>query len=196
MTSFHTMPARLVRALAVAALGTALFGCAIKMPPPQPSVDNLQSLRSANIVAAKTGSFTIAPGADADLDTHLGGLRGSSLRPAEGTFSLYLRDEIVTELKAAGLYDEASAAVIRAELTESKVDAAIGTGSASLGARFIVTRDGKTVYDKRLAVDSTWDSSFIGAVAIPAATTHYTALYKALAGKLFGDADFRAALAH
>ena len=197
MQNIQSVSARLVRALVIAAGGFALVGCvAIKMPPPQASGDNVNALRAANIVPVKAGNFSVAVGIDPSLDTSLSGLRGSSLEPTSGTFSHYLRDEIVAELKAAGLYDEASNASIQAALNESKVDAAIGTGRGSLGAHFTVTRDGKQVFDKSLRVEASWDSSFIGAVAIPTAAQQYNALYKALAAKLFADADFRAALAH
>lgn len=37
--------------------------------------------------------------------------------------------------------------------------------------------------------------AFTGAVAIPDALNHYSALYAALADKLFADPEFRAALA-
>lgn len=181
---------------AIALCAVAMVGCvSVKLPPPTANLDNVQSLKASGIAPAKTGKFAIAPGKDAGLDTTVGGLRGSSLTPTSGTFSEYLRDEIVIELKAAGLYDEASSAVIEAQLTDSKVDAAIGTGTGRLAAHFTVTRDGKKVYDKELAVDAKWDSSFVGAVAIPAAMNQYGALYKSLAGKLFADPDFRTALA-
>ena len=186
-----------LRLASVAVLGAALFGCAtVKMPvPTTASADNLSTLRAANLAPAKAGAFVLAAGKPAAMDTTLDGLRGSSVEPANGSFAKTLREELVVELKAAGLYDDASGIVIAGELTDSMVDAAIGTGTARLGAHFTVTRDGKTVFDKTLTVDSKWDSSFIGAVALPAAINQYTAQYKTLAGKLFADADFQKALA-
>jgi len=129
------------------------------------------------------------------MDTTLDGLRGSSVEPANGSFAKTLREELVVELKAAGLYDDASNIVITGQLTDSQVDAAIGTGTGKLGAHFTVTRDGKAVFDKTITVDAKWDSSFVGAIALPAAINQYTALYKTLAGKLFADPDFQKALA-
>ncbi|MBK8400156.1 MAG: hypothetical protein IPL29_03550 [Propionivibrio sp.] len=75
------------------------------------------------------------------------------------------------------------------------MDAAIGTGTARLGANFTVDKAGQRLFEKTLSVDSRWDSSFVGAIAIPEAMNQYTALYKELAGKLFDDRDFRSILA-
>ena len=186
-----------LRFASVAAVSLALFGCAtVKMPVPNAaSAENLSTLRAANLAPAKAGAFVLAPGKPAAMDTTLDGLRGSSVEPQNGSFANSLREELVVDLKAAGLYDEASNTVITGQLTDSQVDAAIGTGTGRLGAHFTVTRDGKSVYDKTLVVDAKWDSSFVGAIALPAAINQYTALYKALAGKLFADADFQHALA-
>jgi len=62
-------------------------------------------------------------------------------------------------------------------------------------ARLQVLRDGKQVCDKVLTVEDSWDSSFMGAVAIPRAQEHYSALYPKIIAKLVTDADFRLALA-
>lgn len=186
-----------LRLASVAVVSLALFGCAtVKMPAPAAaSADNLSTLRAANLAPAKAGAFVLAPGKPAAMDTTLDGLRGSSVEPANGSFAKTLREQLIVDLKAAGLYDEASNTVITGQLTDSQVDAAIGTGTGKLGAHFTVTRDGKSVYDKTLTVDAKWESSFVGAIALPAAINQYTALYKTLAGKLFADADFQKALA-
>ncbi len=195
--SVHSKLSTTVRLAAVAVVSLALFGCAtVKMPvPTTASADSLSTLRGANLAPAKAGAFVLAPGKPAAMDTTLDGLRGSSVEPANGSFAKTLREELVVELKAAGLYDEASNTVITGELTDSQVDAAIGTGTGKLGAHFVVTRDGKSLYDKAIVVDAKWESSFVGAIALPAAINQYTALYKTLAGKLFADPDFQKALA-
>jgi hypothetical protein len=74
-------------------------------------------------------------------------------------------------------------------------DAAIGTGKGKLGARFVVTRSNTVRYDRELSVDSEWESSFMGGVAIPLAAQNYEGLYRKLVAKLIDDAAFRAAVA-
>jgi hypothetical protein len=195
MTIRSTLSAT-IRLASVAVVSLALFGCAtVKMPvPTAASADNLSTLRSANLGPARASAFVLAPGKPAAMDKTLDGLRGSSVEPQNGSFAATLREELVVELKAAGLYDESSKTIIAGELTDSMVDAAIGTGTGRLGAHFTVTRDGKSVYDKVLTVDAKWESSFVGAIALPTAINQYTALYKTLAGKLFADPDFQKAL--
>lgn len=143
---------------------------------------------------AIVGKFSLAPEKPAKMDTSLGGLRGASITPANGTFSQQLKDTLIVELKGAGYYDETSEFVIEGELTDSKVDAAIKLGTARLAAHFTVDKNNARLFDKELSVDSTWESSFVGAIAVPEAINQYTALYKMLIGKLFDDEDFRKAL--
>lgn len=191
-----SVPRRLVRAATLAMLGASLIGCAsVKMPPPTASASTVQALRAANLAPVTAGAFAVAPGKDPDLDRKLGGLRGSSLTPVSGSFSQQLKEELVAAMKAASLYDEHSQIVIEGKLTDSRVDAAIGTGTARLAAQFTVDRAGKRMFDKELAVDASWPSSFVGAIALPAAINQYGALYKSLVDKLIDDSEFRAALA-
>lgn len=179
------------------AAGLALLtGCAsVKMPAPSPSAANAEKLHAAKLLPAQMGSFKLASGKPADMDTSLGGLRGSSVSPAQGSFAGQLRDEIAAELGAAGLLDGKSGFVIEGQLTDSMVDAGMSVGKGRLAARIQVKRNGQAVFDKEVIAEATWESSFVGAIAIPAAINQYGALYKTLAGKLFDDADFRRALA-
>lgn len=187
---------RIAFRIAAAAAALALVGCAnVKLDATGATPATVEKLRGANLAPAQAGGFRLAPGKDAAMDTRLDGLRGNTLSPAKGSWSQLLKDTLVAELTAAGLYDTASPRVIEGELTDSKVDAAIGTGTGRLAARFKVISGGKPVFDKELAVDASWESSFMGAVAIPAAMNQYGALYKALVAKLVDDPDFRRALA-
>lgn len=189
------MLVNMVRWAFIILLAQNVVACvSVKMPEPSASIGNLEKLRSANIVPAKAGTFILAPGKNPSMDVGVSGLRGSSLQSASGSFAQQLRSELVIELKSASLYDELSNVVIEGQLTDSMVDAAIGTGTAKLAAHFTVKRAEIRVYDKELSVESSWDSSFVGAIAIPEAINQYSALYKTLIGKLFEDADFRAAL--
>lgn len=187
---------RFVRLAAVLGGAVALTACqTVKLPAPSPSPANVEKLRAASLTPVNTGTFVLAPGRDKAMDTAQGGLRSNSIEPQGGSFALQLRDELATELRAAGLLDPNAKTVIEGQLTDSKLDAAIGTGTGRLAARFVVKRDGKQVFDKELFAEASWESSFIGGIAIPAAVQQYGALYKTLVGKLIDDADFRAALA-
>ena len=183
----------LLTALAAVLTMTA---CTTVMPPPMATAANVQALRAAQLAPAAVGTFQLAPGRPREMDIELsGGLRGGNIEAPNGSYSRYLKDLLSAELNSAGLLDLNAATVIEGQLTASKVDAAIGTGTAGLAARFQVLRAGQALFDKEVAVDDAWSSSFFGAVAIPLAIERYTALYRTLINKLLADADFRRALA-
>ena len=182
--------------LVVAAAILMLGGCvSVKMAEPTASATNVQSLRSASLAPARVGVFALAAGKPPELDRKLSGLRGSSLTALSGSFAQQLGGQVAADLEAAGLRSDAADAVIDGTLTDSFVDAAASKGKGRLAARFRVTRDSRVVLDKELVVDAAWESSFVGAIALPAAINEYGAMYKTLTGKLFQDADFRSAMA-
>jgi len=180
----------------VALLVLGLSACTTVLPTPIASASTGQALRSAGLAPAAVGDFKLAPGLPALMDTELsGGLRGGNIVAPGGSYAQHLRQVLLTELHSAGLLDNEARVRIEGQLTQSQVDAAIGTGTARLAARFQVLREGRPVFDKELVADDSWDSSFVGAVAIPRAIEHYGQLYRTLIDQLVGDADFRRALA-
>lgn len=187
------MKIRVVALLAVAAL---LTGCASgPIAKHQASLNNIQTLRAAELGKASVGEFKLAPTARPEIDRSVS-VRGSQLSsPSNQSFALYLKDSLVTELQAAGKYDAGSQTIITGQLTENELNAAgFSTGSAVLGAKFAVARAGQTLFEKTLRQESTWESSFVGAVAIPEAINQYTETYTRLLEKLFADDEFKQAL--
>lgn len=179
----------------MAAFGVAcalLTGCAqLQMGAPVASVDNIGKAKSIGAPVA-LGDFK--PAAAVKDDAGISMRTNTVTSPVQGSFAQYLKENLAVELRAAGLLDPASKTVIGGELTDSKVDSATAQGTGSLGARFVVTRTGAKVFDKELRVDATWESSFVGAVAIPAAINNYGALYRKLIAKLLDDDEFKRAL--
>lgn len=175
-------------------VGLLLSACAMPMASHQPSMSNIERLRKPETPKLTVGDFRLEPGKPAAMDRAVN-IRGSTLVSPDGkSYALFLKETLATELRAAGKLDTAGAIVVSGLLNESRVDAAMSVGTASLGAIFIVTRDGREVYRKALRVEATWTSNFIGAVAIPMAMNQYTALYSDLVGKLLDDPDFQAAV--
>jgi hypothetical protein len=177
------------------ALAMLLTGCAnMKLGAPTANIEQTAMLRQAQLAPANVGAFTPAPGKVAELD-HGTTIRGNSISSSvEESFTQYLREAVKVELNAAGLYDASARTVITGTLTDSELDAAIGTGTGSLSARFVVTRDGTVRYDRELKVNASWDSSFMGSVAIPMAGQQYEGLYRKLVAELVKDSAFQAAL--
>lgn len=185
---------RLAVIAAAAAVSLQLTGCAsLNMSAPQPTADNVAKVRAMSMAPASVGTFTVAP-AKAGSDKSVSMRGANTLQAPGGSFAQYLGESLKTELQAAGMLDPAASTVITGTLTNTDLDAAIGTGTAKLAARFVVTRAGAVKFDNELSVDSSWESSFIGAVAIPLAAQNYEGLYRKLVSKLLDDAAFRAAV--
>jgi hypothetical protein len=175
-------------AIAIFTLG--LMGCQVPMPLPQPSIENIQKGRQINKASAALGVFTAGEIVDNKI-----GLRAYSLvSPINQSFAQYLRTTLHKELAAAGLLKPKSANILTGKLLDNQLSSAIHIGKATLAARFTVTHHGQTRYDKELRVKATWDSSFMGTIAIPEATRQYVALYRKLAGQLLDDPAFRQAI--
>lgn len=181
--------------IAMVAASTLLTGCAqMQMAQPKPTIDTTIKLRNAGIAPVAVGAFS-ADAAKPGLDKNVSVRGGNTLSsPVEGSFAKYLAETLKVELHAAGLLDTASNTVVSGTLVRSELDPAMSTGTGSLAARFVVTRDGSVNYERELKVDSSWESSFVGAMAIPAAAAQYEALYRKLVGTLIDDADFRKAV--
>ncbi len=171
-----------------------LAGCArIPLGEPAASFDNIEKAGRSGTAPVAVGAFLLDPGATPALDKGLSVRSNTVVSPVEGSFAQYLRQTLITDLQAAGLYDPASSTLMSGFLTDSTLDVPLDTGRASLGARFVVVRSGKTVYDKTLEASASWPSSFVGMEAIPAGINQYGALYHTLVGKLLDDPDYRVA---
>ena len=68
------------------------------------------------------------------------------------------------------------------------------TGTASVGGEFSLAKNGAVVFKKSFVAKHQWESSFIGAVAIPAAIDNYSTTVQKLLGELLSDPDFIASL--
>jgi hypothetical protein len=184
-----------VTLLTLVAAVALLTGCAqIQLGAPAPSVDNIQKAKAAGMAPVAVGEFGLAAGRDKAMDAGISMRSNTVSSPIQGSFAQYLKENLSTELRGAGLLDPASKTVISGKLTESVADASSSQGKGSLAAQFTVVRDGRNVYDKELRATSTWESSFVGAIAIPAAVSQYTALYRSLIGQLLDDPAFRSAV--
>lgn len=185
---------RFAALVAAAAVSMQLTGCAnLTMSPPQPNIENTAKLRAANMAPVAVATFKV-DAAKSNMDTGTT-IRGNPLKAGSGSFAQYLGESLKVELQAAGLLDPGSPTIINGTLTESEVNGDIGTGNAALAARFVVTRGDAVRFDRELKATDSWESSFVGATAIPLAAGHYEGLYRKLVAQLLDDEAFRAAVA-
>lgn len=169
-----------------------MVGCAAPAPGYRPLVDNVEILKnSANPVAL--GKFTVKAGAPGATSI---GLRASNMvTPVGSSYADYLADALRQELVMAGKLDPKSQTEISGELLKNDIAAGgLSTNSGEIEARFVVRDQTRVRYDKTQRSEMTWDSSFVGAIAIPKAREQYPLLVQQLLGHLMSDADFQAAL--
>ena len=174
----------------------ALFlgGCAqIPLTPPSAKAEIVEKARASRLAPINVGSFKPDPKLGAENDRGINVRSNTLSSPVEGSFAQYLRETLIVDLKASGLYDANSPATLSGFLTESLLDVGIETGQSNLGARFVLSNGGKILYDKELKATANWPSSFVGAIAIPQGINQYADLYHKLVGMLFDDPDYQKA---
>jgi hypothetical protein len=182
-------------ALLACGLALALAGCAMApMGKPVPSMENIGKARGAGLPPMALGSFTLAPGKEPSLDQKVSIRTNTIYSPFESSFAAYLKETLAADLRAAGLLDAQSPVVVGAQLTDSQISVPVGEASATIAARFTVSRAGAPVYAKELRARSEWKAEFNGFEALPMAVNRYEQLYRQLTAALLDDAEFRAAV--
>lgn len=164
-------------------------GCSTMAPTYQESVDNVKKLQSANAQKVTVGKFTGKPEVQ-ELSTR----SNTFVSPYNSAYSDYIREAVRMEIERAGLLDSSSPTLIEGVLEQNEVDAGVSTGSQQIRVRFSVRKNAGVVYDKAISVKNEWESSFMGAVALPRARNAYPATVSILLDKLFSDPQFIAAI--
>jgi hypothetical protein len=157
-------------------------------PPYSPSVDNIESLKSATSAHARLGAFESHPDVKNPYPVPL---RANSMRsPIGDSFGSYLADAMTKELTMAGKLAVQSDVEIKATLLENDIDVGLATGDATLSARFVVTRAGAVRYDQVKTARAQWDSAFAAMIAVPKAREEYPNAVQKLLGELYADPSF------
>jgi len=164
-----------------------ISACTINAPKYQPSVDNSNLLQDISNTKLSVVRFKDSKPEVNDLS-----MRGSTLEsPYDKSFSLYLSKALEEELRLAGIWDKNSQIQISGVLIDNQLDVSgFSVGTASITVKFMVKRNGKLVYTNEISAHHKWDSSFIGAVAIPAGTNNYPVVIQKLFTNLFKDKNF------
>ena len=162
---------RLPVALPAVLVAVLASGCAMQAPRYQPSIGNVELLKKAPAPVA-VGAFTVqANGAGV---TSIG-LRGSGMTsPVGADYAAYLAEALQQELQLAGKLDAKSKIVVSGLLLKNDISAAgFSTNSGEMEAQFTVLNDGKEQYRATKRAELSWDSSFLGGIAIPKAQQQY-----------------------
>lgn len=170
-----------------------MIGCSTPAPNYSPSISNVELIKAANannLSVGKVQTMSGSQGADAI------GLRGSQMiSPVGKDYGDYLAYALRQELQLANAYDPQSGIEISGTLMTNNINAGgMNTNDAQIQARFVVKKQGVTVYEQTKKAEMQWESSFAGAVAIPLAMNNYPVLVQKLLSNLFSDPSFVAAI--
>lgn len=188
MLAFRPRPALAALALA------ALTACSTMAPKYAPDPVNVNLLRDGNLASARLGQFNVDARYGEDVN-HLTIRGGTFQSPYEGSFVAYLKEALRIELGEARLLDPGSTVEVTGFMARNQINAAgFSTADARVEARFVVKRGEQVRYDKVLSAMHEWDSSFVGAIAIPKAVDNYPVVIHKLLTGLYSDKEFIAAL--
>jgi hypothetical protein len=184
------IPVRIGHLLVVIAIALLATGCALQAPRYQPSLDNLEVLKKSPTSVA-LGAFSVQSGAGGPIS-----LRGNPMASSVGAdYAAYLADALQQELALAGKLDPKSKIEVSGVLLKNDISAAgISTNSGEIEARIIVKNNGAQRFDKTKRAELSWDSSFLGGIAIPKAQQQYPLIVQKLLAMIWTDPDFQAAL--
>jgi hypothetical protein len=181
----------LSRAIGLAAL-LLVAACAQIAPTYVFSPEHIEALKKSGPSSVRLGAFTAAERSSGAARLTV---RSVTLTSPYGDYPAYLKEALRQELTEAGKLGANAEIEITGVMTNNDLDASgFVVGDGELTARIVVRRGGAALFDKPVTAKSTWDSSFVGAIAIPRAITEYPKLVSAFIAALLRDPDFLAAI--
>lgn len=169
-----------------------MTGCSSIAPQYQPDFELVNKLKDTKLSPMRSGKFT-----DGHVSVNEVTLRGGTMHsPFEESYAKYLKKALEEELKQSFLWGPSSKIVISGVLLKNEVDSSgFSVGESDVSARFIVTDNNKEVYNKVHTIHHEWESSFIGAIAIPNAQNNYPVTIQKLLKSFLLDKKFLNTLA-
>jgi len=176
--------------ISIVTLSFLISACSIQAPPYDASIENVQTIKRAKVNQVNVGEIT------SPKKLNSISLRGSSLSsPVDKSYGAYLSKALTSELKLAKIWSGVSSTIITGEILTNDIDiSSFSTGTGEISAKFIITRDGKELFNKIISAEHQFESSFMGAIAIPNAQESYIDLIQKLIKTLFEDDNFVTAL--
>lgn len=184
---------RRVGLMLVGLAASLLAACSTPSPNYAPSIDNVETMKRLGSDSVKTGTFTAA----ADLRTvNSIQLRANTMVSSVGSgYADYIAAALRQELELAKLYNAQSTVEITGVVLENDINAGgISTNDGIIAVRFTVKSPGRSLYERVVRSSHKWESSFVGAIAIPLAANNYPIMVQRLIAQLIADPDFVRAL--
>lgn len=168
-------------------LTTQIFACStLDIGQYQPDFNTVNNLKDIDSKSMAVGDFS-----EADPKLNKVSLRGTPMTSQhDGSYGKYLKYSLEEQLAQADILSDKSNFIISGTLLENDVSAAgVSTGSAKLAAQFVISESGKEIYNQEHEIYHEWESSFVGAIAIPRAQENYPIAVKKLINDFLSDED-------
>jgi hypothetical protein len=166
-------------------------GCSTVAPQYQPDFNLVNELKDLDLPGMKSGEFTAAN----DSVNHISIRGGTMSSPFDNSYAEYLKKALEEELKQSSIWDLSSEIEITATLLKNELDASgLSIGECDLSANFMVNKEGSEIYNKVHSIHHEWESSFIGAIALPKAQQNYLVAIQKLLREFFLDQDLLSTL--
>jgi len=174
---------------AVLAIAILVSGCAtITAPTYTPHYESIDRLKKNNIEKMSLGE--VQP-RDPSASVNKIKLRAAVLVSSNGTFANYLESAIRSDLMEMGLYDPTSTTQVDASLIKNDINiSGFNTGYGEMEVMLRVSKKDGPKFEKVYSVNTQFESSFVGAVAIPKGQNEYPNLVRALLQKVYVDPAF------
>lgn len=164
-------------------------GCSTVAPGYAGARQNIEAINSIGDFKLGVDRFVDSDSSDNKKQLSMRGNTATS--PYGPTFASYVENAIRQDLSISGRYSDSSRTRIVGVLLKNDVDASgFSTGTGICEVEFSLLNNSNVLYKKRITQNHQWESSFVGAVAIPKATNEYPVMVERLLNKLFSDNDF------
>lgn len=168
-------------------------GCSTVAPGYNGSRQNIEAINSIGEFKVGVDHFTDFEGPDNKKQLSMRGNAATS--PYGTTFASYIEGAVRQDLSISGKLFDSSKNRISGVLLKNDVDASsFSTGTGICEVEFSLMNDSNVLFKKKITQNHQWESSFVGAIAIPKATNEYPVMVEKLLNKLFTDNDFISAI--
>jgi len=160
-----------IAVLCIILISLILTGCSYKGQNYIPNYNTINELKDKNLKQVDVIRMTSPE--DKTISISIGRGTNKMHSPYMGTFSKYLEIALEEELKQASIYNNKSNIKIKTKLLTNKIDTGISLATVDLSANFTILIDKEKVFTKIYEIHHEWESSFIGAIAIPRTFENY-----------------------
>jgi hypothetical protein len=167
-----------------------LTACTIQVPPYSADISNVSKLKEGANSPVSVGTI------ESEKKLNKISLRGSPLVSSVGnSYGEYIENALLQELKLAKLWSGVAKKQVTGKVIDQDIDVTgFSEGNAFIKVQFVVSEGDTILFEKLITAEHTFDSSFIGAVAIPNGQRSYVELVQKLLKNLYSDKDFITAI--